>query len=1065
MKPSLYLLVSISLLHGPFLPAATLTIHTDAASETPVNLSYNLAHFYPGSNTADWWRYSRVSGARIFMAASHFNVSAANRPGDATVTNEASFLARRSALRADPLNTDYINWPTIEQRFNTTISGNNKIIPQYALEQIHQRGGKVMAQMTVSEGSFPIDDESDWGGKWILWRTYYAAAFHMARYFDVERYTSHNEPNHPDSLISPESWLMRVRLASDAAQSALEDVNALYGKSLQPRFTVPITAGSGESSYLDYGQPAVTGIQTNFLGQTGSSYRLFQTYGYQQYNQTPSGFESYFLNLRGWVDGDTPAGVDALPFAITEYNVHTGATYDTLVENADTLSKAVRLGAITSRLVQAGMDELYCFKFGMTVSSGNFPVQKNGMLYTDNTYSPYNYGTMSRSAEAFRLFNKGFAPGRLLQQHTLAGDGATSLELQVSYDPESGFYYIYSANESGSSIPLEIDVSALGIPNGNQLIIEDVSQWRRGIIRSIEQIQEGWILPGSQPGQTAWLISIPALPQRQAGSDSSLQGLSVSKDAMVRDGIHASTTHGTNPSAWTRNDPASANNRAAAFLQFDLPEDWDPADLQLAILALPVASASGSTDTIHAHLYGIDNHDWDESSLTWNNAPNLKKNAPVGNRIRHGVIDGAGESAHVLAQLTAGSGFTTRHVDVTDYLVRQSAKASFLLNQDPRWDADINVSEIPASWNDLVQGDTQPDGIQLRTREAAGDPSAAATLILVRRIPPPVDYATWIAAAFPGVTDPATIGEDANPAHDGLPNLLKFALGLDPTTAAGFEAPGLVVEDSTAAAYYFSINQLATGVGLILESSNDLQLWTDVEDVVTLMNDGIQASVKAPLAWPPVGSPIFLRLRAEPQGYATLTYTEDFDLLASSGSDIPWTDDATLPGWFADKAVYSASSGGANSGTMASFGTSSADTDRALGGVPTLATSISIAMRLVNDTGATVDKVDISNVVEQWRQDAAPDSQVVLAYQVFEPETGSIAASGYSTLLSTTPSVAGPSSSIDGNVNQTPQAVSLNELGLENGQELWLRWTFSKNGGQNINLGIDDVEVVLHVPQ
>jgi hypothetical protein len=40
---------------------------------------------------------------------------------------------------------------------------------------------------------------------------------------------------------------------------------------------------------------------------------------------------------------------------------------------------------------------------------------------------------------------------------------------------------------------------------------------------------------------------------------------------------------------------------------------------------------------------------------------------------------------------------------------------------------------------------------------------------------------SWISQYFPGVTDPNVIGDLANPARDGLTNLVKYALNLDPT--------------------------------------------------------------------------------------------------------------------------------------------------------------------------------------------------------------------------------------------------------------------------------------------
>lgn len=713
--------------------AAEITIRDNPVGPTPQVLAYNMGNFYPGSNAADWWRYSRVSGARIFLSPSHIHVEGTERPGDAEVIDQDSFLARRDALRSDPLNTDFINWPMVLDRFNTVLDSNNRSVPHYALGKIHSMGGDILAQMTLSEGGFPIDDEDDWAGKWAAWRTYYTAAFYLAREFDVERFASHNEPNHPHMRIEPEPWLMRLRLAVDAVQQALADVNQMYGKDLEPRFYAPVTAGSTGRPFNNYGRLVVEGMQTDFLGASSEDFLLMQTYAYQRYNLSPDRFARDFLNLRRAVNEATPSGIAPLLFAITEYNVHTGARYDSSTESSHTLSKAVRFGGITASLAESGMEEFYAFKFGMTEypETRNFPIQKNGMAFTDNDHGPYNYGTMGRSAEVYRLFNKGFAPGRNLLEHSIAGDGGTDLRVLVSHDPTTGFHYLFSVNESNSSVPVEIDVSALDIPEGNHVIIEDVSQWRKGAIRSIEQVTDGKILPGNQPAETVWLISIPG-QQQAVIDDSRMLTIPVTKDVMVRDGENADSNYGTAEVAYARHEDTSADERSAIFLQFDLDDDLELDDVQLAILALPIAARHGGSETIHAHLYGLDSHEWEEHSLTWSHAPNLRQDAPLGREIRHSVVEGAGETAHILGQLTAGSDYTLRQIDVTDYLrIQAGSTASFLIAQEPRWDVDIHVTEVPESWDDLSIGDRQPDALALRTREAAENPTEAAHLLLI----------------------------------------------------------------------------------------------------------------------------------------------------------------------------------------------------------------------------------------------------------------------------------------------------------------------------------------------
>lgn len=738
-------LLILCLLTSTFASAAVLTVQNQVAGPTPQVMAYNLGHFQPGSNTADWWRYSRVSGGRIFLAPSHFNVTGSARPGEDAVVDQATFLARREAVRADPLNLDHINWPLIETRFNTNLQGNNRIRPRYALEEIHRRGGVILAQMSLGAFGFPIADEDDWAGKWVAWRTYYSVAFYLAREFDVERFASHNEPNHPNTFIDTAPWLMRKRLAADAVQSALADVNALYGKWLRPRFHAPVTAGTTGVAFDDYGQPALAGIDVDFLGDRRPGYQSFQLYSYQAYNSNLDNLTAGYHAVRAGIAAHLPSGVAPLPLAVSEFNVHTGADYDTRPESSDTLSKALRFGAQAVRYTALGVDELYAFKFGMTQTSVGsvFPVQKNGMLFSDNLHPPYNHGAMSRSAEVYRLFLKGFAPGRQLLAHQLSGAGAGGLQVLVSHDPAGRFYHVFSVNESGGSVPLEIDLSALAPPEGNVAVIEDVSAFRTGVVRSLETVTNGRLLPGNQPDGTVWLITLPADPQR-VDDGSRLFSVPARLTGMVRDGAHAHANFAQAPLVYARNDPESADERAAVFLRFDLPPDWHPDDLLLGLLSVRVGPLVSNPEGAHAHLYGLDQPPPDAAQLTWHGAPNLRQGAAAGNLIRDGVVTGAGETAHILGQLAATSP-VVRRVDVTDYLVRQSdGTASFLIAQDPRWNVDIRVTTLPESWDDLPTGDTQASGLRVFDAAAVATPEDAPRLILIRRPKPVQTFDAWV---------------------------------------------------------------------------------------------------------------------------------------------------------------------------------------------------------------------------------------------------------------------------------------------------------------------------------
>src|SRR5262245_34304933 len=91
--------------------AATITLTTNKLGATPEILGYNSGHFYPGSNTRDWWHYSLVNGARFFVAPSEIEASDDLTGRGDGVNDQATFLSRKVLLRADPLNTSYINWP------------------------------------------------------------------------------------------------------------------------------------------------------------------------------------------------------------------------------------------------------------------------------------------------------------------------------------------------------------------------------------------------------------------------------------------------------------------------------------------------------------------------------------------------------------------------------------------------------------------------------------------------------------------------------------------------------------------------------------------------------------------------------------------------------------------------------------------------------------------------------------------------------------------------------------------------------------------------------------------
>src|SRR5439155_22714514 len=88
-------------------------------------------------------------------------------------------------------------------------------------------------------------------------------------------------------------------------------------------------------------------------------------------------------------------------------------------------------------------------------------------------------------------------------------------------------------------------------------------------------------------------------------------------------------------------------------------------------------------------------------------------------------------------------------------------------------------------------------------------------------------------------------------------------------------------------------------------------------------------------------------------------YAENFDSLSSLvGASIPWTNNVTLPRWYASKTVaptavtnYNAGTGSSTTGSLYSFG-SGGSTERAIGSLASSTTGdFAYGIRFVNDTG------------------------------------------------------------------------------------------------------------------
>lgn len=219
-----------------------------------------------------------------------------------------------------------------------------------------------------------------------------------------------------------------------------------------------------------------------------------------------------------------------------------------------------------------------------------------------------------------------------------------------------------------------------------------------------------------------------------------------------------------------------------------------------------------------------------------------------------------------------------------------------------------------------------------------------------------------------------------------------------------------------------------------------------------------------------------------------LTYFQDFDTLASTstGTTVPWTDNSTLPGWYASRAYtasggiygpypytsYRVSGGESTSGWIYSFGTNGVGpiTDRAFGSISSGTPSTNAwGLRMVNDTAQVVGNATLSYTVEQWRNGGNVNTQYIYftfrtsSSPITDPTPGNETGwTSFPTLDTASPTVGATATPLDGNdpANQVKyQNVTVPNVTLNPGDEVFFRWYDINDTGNDHGFGVDNLTV------
>jgi fibronectin type 3 domain-containing protein len=179
---------------------------------------------------------------------------------------------------------------------------------------------------------------------------------------------------------------------------------------------------------------------------------------------------------------------------------------------------------------------------------------------------------------------------------------------------------------------------------------------------------------------------------------------------------------------------------------------------------------------------------------------------------------------------TAGNGNVTLNwtadSGATSYLVQRSTSSGSgyaIVNGAVATNAYSDTGLINGTTYYYVVAAANGGGTSPNSSEVTATPAATLT--------------QWASAAFGNSTDPAVIGPNANPAGDGIPNLLKYFYGLDPATNSGTPPVSTTPDNSGNLVLTFRLAKNLTGVTYQIQSSPDLLNWTNTGVLGTEVSD------------------------------------------------------------------------------------------------------------------------------------------------------------------------------------------------------------------------------------
>lgn len=664
---------------------------------TPAILGYNSGHFLPGSNVADWWRYSGVNGSRIFSNLGWLTPTTSFRSSTNSsldATSEASFVARKAALRASGTASTFVDWSGIQSRYFTgLLPGNNAIQLDHAQSSMAGLGIKPLIVMTRSPASFfwpasaADNSPAAWQARWLAWQQWYAHAFVHARFNDVAGFQFFNEPDlytSSTAALSQEQLVEMIRFGGDAVQAAITDVNRLFDKSLEAVIYAPVTSGP-KLEPGNWGHTVATNHDNLLTPGSSPDGRLFQRFAYHNYGSNPERFGTRLAETVADLDRITGGRGANYPVVLTEFNTRTSANYDPNDPatnpngfTPDSVAMSSRLGQILANLANNEPEELYLFKFSDAGGANN------GVHWQSSTDSR-NIGGVTRSGMVYQLFNEGFTASDLLASPS---GGPSSVTIAAASSRSDGTRYLFAANaDLTGPANLRLDLSDWNVSPGTRVTVRQVSSRHQGDVSHDLRVGDDRTLGLEWDPGGVVLVRVPPNPVSERVA------IAAADAATVNQG--QPTTAFSGGDLRVRNSGTAAGQREVTYLQFSL-EGIDRSRLVTESMLTLTGWNPGGDAAVVTHVYGLEADDWAAGTLSWSTAPNLGLPSGAISLIEHNYITGVGESAHIVGQFVATGVERQLSIDVSDWvrerIAADSSSIGFMIAREIRYDGDVDAT-------------------------------------------------------------------------------------------------------------------------------------------------------------------------------------------------------------------------------------------------------------------------------------------------------------------------------------------------------------------------------------